>query len=94
MSITELKLELITQIIATDDNNLLLKINTILNEKNYTESEETSSSVNEPALKHESVRVFSTEEQLKINRALDQYKNGECISDEEAQKEIQAWLED
>ena len=23
-----------------------------------------------------------------------QYENGECISDEEAQKEIQAWLED
>ena len=40
------------------------------------------------------IRVFSAEEQRKINLAIQQYENGECISDEEAQKEIQQWLED
>jgi hypothetical protein len=94
MSTSDLKLDLIKKIIDTDRINLLLKISALLNEKNYSELEENLSSVNEPALKHENVRVFSAEEQRKINLALEQYKNGECISDEEAQKEIQEWLED
>jgi hypothetical protein len=94
MSTSDLKLELIKKIIDTDDIDLLLKINALLNEKNYTELDENSLSVNEPALKHESIRVFTAEEQRKINIALKQVENGECISDEEAQKEIQEWLED
>lgn len=94
MNIAELKLELIKKIIDTKDVNLLLKIRSLLKEKNYAELAENTSSVNEPELKYESVRVFSAGEQRKINLALEQYKNGECISDEEAQKEIQEWLED
>lgn len=94
MNIAELKLELIKKIIDTNDVNLLLKINALLNEKNDAELGENASSVNEPALKYESVRVFSAEEQRKINLAVQQYENGECITDEEAQKEIQEWLED
>jgi len=86
MSTDELKLDLIAKIIETNDVDFLLKINTLL--------KENTSLVNEPALKYESVRVFSAEEQRKLNLALEQYKNGECISDEEAQKEIQEWLED
>ena len=94
MKINELKLELIAKIIDTNDFKFLLKIITLLEVQNYTQLKKDISSVNEPALKYESVRVFSAEEQRKINLALEQYKNGECISDEEAQKEIQEWLED
>ena len=94
MKINELKLELIAKIIDTNDFKFLLKISTLLEVQNYTQLKKDISSVNEPALKYESVRVFSAEEQRKINIALEQYNNGECISDEEAQKEIQEWLED
>jgi len=94
MNIAELKLELITKIIDTNDVELLLKISTLLEAKNYTQLKKETTSVHESALKYESVRVFSAEEERKINLALEQYKNGECISDEEAQKEIQEWLED
>jgi len=94
MSLAELKLELISKIIASNDADLLLKINALLNDKNYTEIEENRTLVNESVLKYESVRIFSEEEQRKINLAVQQYENGECISDEEAQKEIQEWLED
>jgi hypothetical protein len=94
MNIAEIKLELIAKIIDTNDIEFLLKISTLLEAKNYTQLKKDIPSVHEPALKYESVRVFSAEEQRKINLALEQYKTGECISDEEAQKEIQEWLED
>lgn len=94
MNIAELKLELISKIIDTNDVEFLLKISTLSEAKNYTQLKNETTSVHEPALKYESVRVFSAEEERKINLALEQYKNGECISDEEAQKEIQEWLED
>ena len=88
MNIAELKLEIIAKIIATDDVILLNKI------KEIVESYESSSLINEPTSTYERIRVFSEEEQRKINLAIQQYENGECISDEEAQKEIQGWLED
>ncbi|TRX16408.1 hypothetical protein [Flavobacterium franklandianum] len=88
MNIAELKLGIIAQIIATDDTALLNKIQGIINDF------ESNSLVNEPALTYERIRVFSDEEQRKINLAVQQYENGECISDEDAQKEIQEWLED
>jgi hypothetical protein len=99
MNASELKLELIKKIIKTNDTDLLLKIKSLLEENNYVISEENSSSVNEPALKYENlenanIRIFTPAEQKKIDQALREYENGECISDEEAQKEIQAWLED
>jgi 6-pyruvoyl-tetrahydropterin synthase len=94
MNIAELKLEIIAKIIATNDTALLNRIKAFLNEKNYAEVTENNSTANEPTLKYESVKVFSAEEQRKINLAVQQYENGECISDEEAQKEIQEWLED
>jgi len=99
MNASELKLELIKKIIKTNDTDLLLKIKSLLKENNYVISEENSSSVNEPALKYENlenanIRIFTPTEQKKIDQALREYENGECISDEEAQKEIQAWLED
>ena len=88
MNIAELKLKIIAKIIATDDVILLNKIQEIINDY------ESNSLVNEPMTTYERIRVFSEEEQQKINLAIQQYENGECISDEEAQKEIQEWLED
>ena len=88
MNVAELKLEIIAKIIATDDVVLLNKIQEIINDY------ESNSFVNEPTTTYEKIRVFSAEEQRKINLAVQQYENGECISDEEAQKEIQEWLED
>ena len=94
MNIAELKLELIARIIATNNVDLLLKIKDALEEKNYAEAEEKLSFVNEAALKYESVRVFSEEEQRKINIALKQVENGDYITDEEAQIEIEKWFEE
>ena len=88
MNLAELKLELIAQIIATDDVALLNKIQEIINDY------ESNSIVNEPVTTYDRIRFFSEEEQRKIILAVQQYENGECISDEEAQKEIQEWLED
>ncbi|WP_281297101.1 hypothetical protein [Flavobacterium limnophilum] len=88
MNLAELKLEIIAKIIATDDVALLNKIQEIINDY------ESNSVVNEPMATYDRIRVFSEEEQRKINLAVQQYENGECISDEEAQKEIQEWLED
>lgn len=88
MNIAELKLEIIAKIIATNDIVLLDRIKEIM------DSYEPNSLVSEPSSTYEKIRIFSTEEQRKINLAVQQYENGECISDEEAQKEIQEWLED
>ena len=78
MSTAELKSELIKNINFTDDIIVLNKIKELLD---FDEKEND-------------VYVFTPEQQKKIDKALKQYENGECISDEEAQKEIQAWLED
>jgi len=99
MTTSELKLYLIEKIKGTADIDLLLKIKSLLEENNYTVTEDNSSVVNEPAVRYESladenIRIFSPSEQKKIDQALREYENGECISDEDAQKEIQAWLED
>lgn len=87
MSTSDLKLKLIGQIIATNDSFLLDRIEETIN--SYE-----SSFVSEPVTTYEKIRIFSKEEQRKINLAVQQYENGECISDEDAQKEIQEWLED
>ena len=92
MNIAEQKLELIRKIISTTDLQTLIQIEEIL--KNETSHINV---VNEPSSvyqKIEEVRVFDELQQAKIDKATRQYENGECISDEEAQKEIQAWLED
>ena len=93
MNTSDLKLDLIKAIIATNDIALLNKIREIMNSDKHT------SSVNEPTSPYEKVDaekiyVYNESQQKRIDKALKQYENGECISDEEAQKEIQAWLED
>lgn len=92
MNIPELKLELIRKIININDLEILIKIEEIL--KNVSIK---TNIVNEPSTvykKTEEVRVFNEWQQARIDKATKQYENGECISDEEAQKEITAWLED
>ena len=87
MSTAELKLKLIKQIITINNTILLDRINEIIN------SYQSNLLVSQPSSTYEKIRVFSEEEQRKINLAVQQYENGECTSDEEAQKEIQEWLE-
>lgn len=91
MELGTLKLELIQKIIATNDMDLLLKIKAIL------ENPEISLELNEPSIAYKvdkKLYVLNEWQQERINLALKQIDNGECISDEEAEKEIQAWLED
>ena len=78
MSTAELKSELIKNITSTEDLMVLNQIKQIF-ELDYLEKD---------------VRVFTPEQQKRIDIAMKQYENGECISDEEAEKEIQAWLEE
>ena len=92
MKSAELKLELITQIISTNDLATLMKIEAILNN-----SDQTILEINEPTtdyIKTEKVYVFNEWQQKRIDIALKQVENGECISDEEAEKEIQLWFKE
>ena len=93
MNIAELKLEIIARIIATDDVVLLNKIKEII------DSFDSDSLVNEPPITYEKVNsekvlVFDEWQQKRIDIALKQVENGEYISDEEAQIEIEKWFEE
>ena len=94
MNIAELKLDLIQQIIDCNDINLLSKISDLLEVENYKITEENSSEVNESVLKYEKIRIFTAEEQQKIDLALEQVKNGEFLSEEEENKEMQRWFKE
>ena len=78
MNTSELKLDLIKYISNIEDIQILERL------KQFLEVNKIS----------ENVKVFTPDQQARVNRALEQYKNGECISNEEAEKEIQQWLED
>ncbi len=78
MNTSELKLDLIKYISNIEDIKILERLKLFLEVNKISEN----------------VRVFTPEQQARVNRALEQYKNGECISNEEAEKEIQQWLED
>ncbi|PJJ07189.1 hypothetical protein CLU83_0343 [Flavobacterium sp. 1] len=91
MSTSDLKLKLIAQIIAIDDRFLLDRIEEITNS--------IESSVHEPTSTYEKVDsekiyVFNEWQQKRIDIALKQVENGEYISDEEAQIEIEKWFEE
>ncbi len=93
MNIAELKLEIIAKIIATDDVALLNKIQDIINDF------ESNSSVNDPAATYEKVTsekiyVLNEWQQKRIDIALKQVENGEYISEEEDQKEMQIWFKE
>ena len=93
MNLAELKLEIIAKIIAIDDVALLNKIQEIINDY------ESNSLVNEPTSTYEketSEKIFVLNEwqQKRIDIALKQVENGEYISDEEAEKEMQIWFKE
>ena len=94
MNLSELKIALIQKINAIDDVALLMKISDLLDRYHADASDENLSTVNESVLSYEKARVFTEDEQRKINIALQQVENGEYISDEEAQIEIQKWFEE
>lgn len=100
MNLAALKLDLIKRISNINDSSILLEI-----EKLVSDYIEKSSTVNEPSSAYikvnslqneetEKIYIFNEWQQKKINLALEQCRNGACISDEEAEKEIQAWLKD
>lgn len=95
MTTSELKLYLLEKIIETTDIDLLLKIKSLLKKNNYAVLEENPSEINELDLQYEkNIRFFSPAEQRKIDQALKEYENGECISDEEAQIELEKWFKE
>ena len=92
MKINELKLELIAQIISTDDLELLMKIKAVLDNSN-----ENILEIKEPStayVKTEKVFILNEWQQKRIDIALKQVENGECISDEDAQIEIEKWFKE
>jgi len=77
MSTAELKEKLIAQINDTDNDELLSEISTML----YVESK----SVN-------GVYQMSVAEREAVEDGLNQIRNGQWISDEEANRQIEEWL--
>ena len=106
MDSAALKIELIKGICSIENVRILEEINKILKaeikEGNvYISSQESPLPVNEAIepyedetflIKQDEIYIFTPDQRKRIEIALQQYKNGECISDEEADKEIQAWL--
>ncbi|WP_291117090.1 hypothetical protein [Flavobacterium sp. UBA6135] len=91
MNIDKLKLQIIAKIMSTDDVELLNRIQEII------DAYKSNSFVNEPSSTYqkttsENIRVFSEWEQKRIDIALKQVENGEYITDEEAQIEIEKWF--
>ena len=93
MTIAELKIDLIKKITSSNEEMLLNKIAEII------EAYNCNLVVNEPVTSYEKkayeeIYVFNDWQQKRIDLALKQVENGECISDEEAQKEIEKWFEE
>lgn len=93
MDTDKLKSELIAQITATNDSTLLLKI------KEIVESHKSNPSVNEPTSTYkkttpEDIYVFNEWQQKRIDIALKQIENGEYLTEEEDEKEMQKWFEE
>jgi predicted transcriptional regulator len=93
MNTVELKLELIAQIVATNDSILLDKIKETIN------SYESNLSVNEPTSTYEKVAsekiyIFNEWQQKRIDIALKQVENGEYLTEEEDEKEMKKWFEE
>ena len=76
MNTSDLKLDLIKAISETNDIGFLNEVKKLLNYKRDENS----------------VRVFNDWKQERIDKAMIDYKNGNVISDEEAQIEIEKWF--
>ena len=94
MSISELKLEIIAKIISTNNTELLVEMKSLLIKNDMGKIQNDTFMLNEPMTTYGKIRGFSAEEQRKINLALQQVENGDYISDEEAQIEIEKWFEE
>jgi hypothetical protein len=78
MSVAEIKSNIINEISSTEDLLKLEQITEILGIK----------------MSKQEVYIFSPERRIRIEKALQQIENGECISDEEAEKQIQKWFDE
>ena len=78
MSLAEMKSNIINQISTIDDLKKLEDLTEFLGID----------------LSKKDVYVFSQQQRIRIEKALKQVENGECISDEEAEKQIQKWFEE
>lgn len=76
MTVVELKEKLIEKINSTDDEQLLEHISNII------EFEHNS----------DAIHIMSPGEIEAVNEGLEQVKNGQCISDEEAHRQFEEWL--
>jgi len=90
MKMDALKLELIQKIIDCNDLEVLMQIGAILNRSNVTTVNESSTVYS----KEEKVYVFNEWQQKRIDIALEQVANGEFLTDEEAEKDIQEWFKE
>ncbi len=92
MNIAELKLEIIAKIIDNNDLATLTKIEAILNNTSVNILE-----LNEPQttyVKTEKILILNEWQQKRIDIALKQVENGEYLTEEEAEKEIQIWFKE
>ncbi len=93
MNIAKLKLEIIAKIVATNDVVLLNRIKEII------DSYESNTIVNEPTSIYkkeasEKTYVFNEWQQKRIDIALKQVENGEYLTEEEDEKEMQRWFKE
>jgi hypothetical protein len=93
MNISELKLEIIAKIIATEDLDLLIKIQEIITDY------ESNLLVNEPTTTYKkatSEKAYALNEwqQKRIDIALKQVENGEYITEEQDEKEMEIWFKE
>lgn len=78
MSTIELKEKLINKIKHTDDKNILSEVNRLLGIETDGESDD--------------VFVFNEAEKIKIEEARLQIKNGDFLTHDEANREMEEWL--
>ncbi len=78
MNSSDLKIDLIKHISATENVDLLKEIKRLLSLE-YSEQD---------------VYTFTTDQLQRINESLEQYKQGKFLSQEEAEIDIQKWLKE
>ena len=91
MNIAELKLEIIAKIIATDDVQVLNRIQEILNKS------ESLLITNEPTGTYETserIHILNDWQKERVEKALKQFENGEFITNEDAEIELQKWFQE
>jgi hypothetical protein len=79
MSTIELRERLIDKISHTDDENILAEVNRLLGIETESEADD--------------IFIFTEAEKMKIEEARLQIKNGDFLTHDEANKEIDEWLE-